>query len=67
MKSAAAFLSFRHGPAAALATLLLPALSAAIAEPGSNPLFRDTWTADPAPLVVGDTLYLYCGHDDAHG
>jgi beta-xylosidase len=35
--------------------------------PGSNPIFRDTWTADPAPLVVGDTLYLYCGHDDAHG
>ena len=35
-------------------------------EPGSNPLFRDTFTADPAPLVVGDTLYLYAGHDDAH-
>ena len=32
-----------------------------------NPIFRDTWTADPAPLVVGDTLYVYVGHDDAHG
>ena len=32
-----------------------------------NPLFKDVWTADPAALVVGDTLYLYAGHDDAHG
>ncbi|WP_245978786.1 glycoside hydrolase family 43 protein [Aurantiacibacter xanthus] len=30
-----------------------------------NPLFRDVFTADPAPLVVGDTLYLYAGHDQA--
>jgi len=35
--------------------------------PGSNPLFRDAFTADPAPLVVGDTLYLYVGHDEASG
>ncbi|UUL83189.1 glycoside hydrolase family 43 protein [Sphingomonas qomolangmaensis] len=33
--------------------------------PGSNPLFRDKFTADPAPLVVGDRLYLYVGHDEA--
>ncbi|PCD02310.1 glycoside hydrolase [Sphingomonas spermidinifaciens] len=33
--------------------------------PGSNPLFRNVFTADPAPLVVGDTLYLYTGHDVA--
>ena len=26
-----------------------------------NPLIRDLFTADPAPLVVGDTLYLYTG------
>ena len=26
-----------------------------------NPLVRDRHTADPAPLVVGDTLYLYVG------
>ncbi|MCP9222908.1 glycoside hydrolase family 43 protein [Erythrobacter sp. LQ02-29] len=25
----------------------------------------DTFTADPAPLVVGDTLYVYVGHDEA--
>lgn len=32
-----------------------------------NPLFRNQWTADPAPLVVGDALYVYAGRDDAHG
>lgn len=35
------------------------------ARPGSNPIIRDKFTADPAPLVVGDTLYLYVGHDQA--
>lgn len=33
--------------------------------PGSNPIFRDRFTADPAPLVVGDRLFLYVGHDEA--
>src|SRR5438477_12808360 len=32
-----------------------------------NPIIRDRFTADPAPLVVGDTLYLYTGHDQAKG
>ena len=39
--------------------------SVATATTGSNPLFRDKFTADPAPLVVGDRLYLYTGHDEA--
>jgi len=34
---------------------------------GSNPIIRDRFTADPAPLVDGDTLYLYTGHDEAKG
>ena len=34
-------------------------------KPGANPIIRDRFTADPAPLVVGDTLYLYTGHDQA--
>lgn len=42
--------------------------STAFAQPpaatGGNPLFRDRFTADPAPLVVGDTLYVYAGHDE---
>lgn len=29
-----------------------------------NPLFRNAFTADPATLVVGDTLYVFCGHDE---
>jgi len=34
---------------------------------GSNPIIRDVFTADPAPLVVGDTVYLYAGRDNAKG
>lgn len=33
--------------------------------PCSNPIFRDMFTADPAPLAVGDTLYVYAGRDEA--
>ncbi|TLM77259.1 glycoside hydrolase family 43 protein [Microbulbifer harenosus] len=32
---------------------------------GENPIFRNIFTADPSPLVVGDTLYVYVGHDEA--
>jgi arabinoxylan arabinofuranohydrolase len=39
--------------------------TAARSVPGSNPIIRDKFTADPAPLVVGDRLYLYVGHDEA--
>jgi beta-xylosidase len=35
--------------------------------PGSNPIIRTAFTADPAPLVVGDTVYLYTSHDKATG
>jgi hypothetical protein len=34
-------------------------------KPTGNPIFRNVHTADPAPLVVGDTLYVYVGHDEA--
>ncbi|MEK5253530.1 family 43 glycosylhydrolase [Paenibacillus sp. FSL F4-0125] len=29
-----------------------------------NPVVQTIYTADPAPLVVGDTVYLYTGHDE---
>lgn len=29
-----------------------------------NPLVKDKFTADPAPLVHNGTLYLYVGHDE---
>ena len=48
------------------AVILWPlAACAQAAAPGSNPIIRDKFTADPAPLVVGDRLYLYVGHDEA--
>jgi hypothetical protein len=34
-------------------------------QPGHNPLFTDSFTADPAALVVGDTVYAYVGRDNA--
>ncbi|MBB5211078.1 glycoside hydrolase family 43 protein [Microbulbifer hydrolyticus] len=49
-------------------SVLAALATSAIAEeykPGENPIFRNIFTADPAPLVVGDTLYLYVGHDEA--
>ncbi|HET9502000.1 MAG TPA: glycoside hydrolase family 43 protein [Hymenobacter sp.] len=32
---------------------------------GENPILRDVFTADPAPLVYKDKVYLYVGHDEA--
>jgi len=34
-------------------------------EPSGNPIFTDAWTCDPAPLVVGDRIYVYTGEDTA--
>ncbi len=33
--------------------------------PGQNPLFTDAFTADPAAVVIGDTVYAQVGHDAA--
>lgn len=35
-------------------------------EAAGNPIFRNAFTADPATLVVGDTLYVFCGHDECY-
>ena len=32
---------------------------------GQNPIIRTIYTADPAPIVHHDTVYLYVGHDEA--
>ncbi len=45
----------------AITVLLLTSTSLMAA----NPLFPEVRTADPAALVVGDTLYLYAGQDEA--
>ncbi len=64
----------RFGLAGAMLAICATAIAGPLAAqgasgvvPGSNPIIRDTFTADPAPLVVGDTLYLYTGHDEARG
>jgi beta-xylosidase len=33
---------------------------------GTNPLFTDQYTADPAPFVDGCTFYIDCGHDEGN-
>src|SRR3954467_2218703 len=53
--------------AVACAAVACAAVAAAEPSPGANPVLRDTFTADPAPLVVGDAAYLYVGHDEAKG
>lgn len=50
---------------AALGMLLIAALAVAPLAWAKNPLFEHVFTADPAALVVGDTVYLYTGHDEA--
>jgi hypothetical protein len=47
-----------------LATAIAAPWPALGATPGSNPIITDVFTADPAPLVVSNTVYLYTGHDE---
>ncbi|QKG56489.1 family 43 glycosylhydrolase [Hymenobacter sp. BRD128] len=53
-----------------LFTCLLLAAGAARAQaptppPAGNPVIKSKYTADPAALVQGGTVYLYTGHDEA--
>ena len=41
------------------------ALAATAGLHAANPIINSAFTADPAPLVVGDTVYLYAGQDEA--
>jgi hypothetical protein len=49
----------------ALAALSLAAVSL-VPSPcrADNPIVQTSYTADPAPVVYGDTLYLYTSHDE---
>ena len=50
----------------ALGTVLFAGLAfSASALFAGNPILTDVFTADPAPLVDGDTVYLYTTHDEA--
>jgi hypothetical protein len=59
--------SLLHSIALCWAAFACGAAPAAEPAPGANPVLRDRFTADPAPLVVGDTVYLYVGRDEAKG
>ena len=46
-------------------TLLLSlALAGAVTAQAQNPVVQTWFTTDPAPMVHGDRLYLYTGHDE---
>ncbi len=45
--------------AACLSVLLISDVSKA-----DNPIIQNIYTADPAPMVSGDTLYVYTSHDE---
>jgi arabinoxylan arabinofuranohydrolase len=44
--------------------VLLSMLTLAAVCRAENPVVQTKFTADPAPLVVGDTVYLFAGHDE---
>ena len=50
-----------------LVALLAIASVPLLAAPASaaNPIVTTIYTADPAPLVVGNTMYIYAGRDEA--
>ena len=47
---------------------VLPALITSLAMScacfADNPIVQTIYTADPAPMVYKDTLYVYTGHDE---
>jgi len=47
------------GSLVGLVTLLSPSPAGA-----DNPIIQTKFTADPAPMVYGDTVYLYTSHDE---
>ena len=42
----------------------LAVLFAALTTQAQNPIIQTIYTADPAPMVYKDTVYLYTGHDE---
>jgi hypothetical protein len=46
--------------------MMLPSISVFFAAAcfADNPIIQTNYTADPAPLVKGDTVYLYTSHDE---
>jgi len=47
------------------ALALVASAAVAPAALAANPIITNIYTADPAPLVVGNTMYIYAGRDEA--
>lgn len=47
------------------AITLLAGVVVATPASAANPIITSVYTADPAPLVVGNTMYVYAGRDEA--
>ena len=45
---------------------LATALASSTAALAQNPIIQTQLTTDPAPLVCGDRIYVYTGHDEDH-
>ena len=39
-------------------------IAAAMTATAQNPIVQTWFTSDPAPMVSGDRLYVYTGHDE---
>ena len=55
---------WRAGTRLSAATFLASAMWLPKQARALNPIIQNIYTADPAPLVHGDTIYVYVGHDE---
>ena len=44
--------------------LIMFVLMAAMKAIAQNPVVQTWYTSDPAPMVFGDRIYMYTGHDE---
>ena len=44
--------------------LLLLAMTAVTSGVAQNPIIQTKYTADPAPMVYNDTVFIYTTHDE---
>lgn len=51
--------------ASLLLALLISASAMCLSLSADNPIIQTCFTPDPAPVVFGDTLYVYCGEDSS--
>ena len=54
---------FLSAACTALVSAAMMLSASAITGYADNPIVQSVYTSDPAPMVYGDTLYVYTGHD----